>query len=59
MKLINKRVQVTFDKVNSEFTVSYATDQDGTVWSKNAKTVGDVLYLIGQITKTKISFSEM
>jgi len=58
MKFFNKRIQVQHDEVNGDFDISVSTDLDGTIWSQKAKTIKDVLYLIGQITKTKIEYLE-
>ena len=58
MKVFNKGILIQYDSVNSEFDVSVHTDLDGTIWSQKAKSIKDVLYLIGKITKTKIDFIE-
>jgi len=58
MKLYKKMIQVQYDEMNSDFDVSLSTDLDGTIWSQKAKTIKDVLFLIGKMTKTRIEYIE-
>lgn len=58
MKLYTKQIQVKHNNVDSSFEVSITTDLDGTIWTQDAKDIGEVLNLIGQITKNKIEYME-
>lgn len=56
MELLNKKVQVRHDEILGEFEISLSNDKDGTIWVKNAKTIREVMEIVGQITKTKITY---
>lgn len=58
MKVFKREIQVQHDSVNDEFSVSVSTDLDGTIWTQKAKTLKDVFFLLGQITKNKIKYME-